>query len=76
RNCKALRPKYEALAEANAEVAKFCMFNAMENKALSVAQKVISVPTIVFYRNGVQIDRLSGTFTVEQIAVKVKELTA
>ncbi len=76
RNCKALAPKYEALAEENAQLAKFCTFNAMENKPLSIAQKVVSVPTIVFYRNGEQIDRLSGVFTVDQISDKVKELSA
>ncbi|MEG1500951.1 MAG: thioredoxin family protein [Clostridiales bacterium] len=72
--CKALMPQLEAFAEENAPSAKFCRINAMENKPVCKEQKVISVPSIVFYRKGEKLAHLAMTFTMEEVQEKLKEL--
>ena len=50
--CMALMPEVVAFAEKNAGRAKFCKLDTMGNKRLAIAQKVMGLPTLVFYRNG------------------------
>lgn len=50
--CTELLPEVEAFAEKNAGRAKFCKLDTAGNKRLSIAQKVMGIPTFVFYKNG------------------------
>ena len=50
--CMALMPDVVAFAEKNAGRAKFCKLDTMGNKRLAIAQKVMGLPTLVFYKNG------------------------
>ena len=50
--CMELMPQYTQLAEANADKAKFCKLDTVGNKRLAIGQKVLGLPTVVFYNNG------------------------
>ena len=50
--CMGLFPEVEAFAERNAGRAKFCTLDTAGNKRLAIAQKVMGLPTFVFYKNG------------------------
>ena len=50
--CMALLPEVEAFAERNAGKAKFCKLDTAGNKRLAIAQKVMGIPTLVFYKGG------------------------
>ena len=50
--CMGLMPDVEAFVEKNAGRAKFCKLDTAGNKRLSMAQKVMGIPTIVFYKDG------------------------
>ncbi|MEL7609300.1 MAG: thioredoxin family protein [Bacillota bacterium] len=50
--CLALLPEVEAFAEKNAGRAKFCKLDTAGNKRLAIAQKVMGIPTFVFYKDG------------------------
>jgi len=50
--CLALLPDVEAFAEKNAGKAKFCKLDTTTNKRLSIAQKVLGIPALAFYKNG------------------------
>ncbi|MCL2857994.1 MAG: thioredoxin family protein [Oscillospiraceae bacterium] len=50
--CMGLLPDVEAFAEKNAGRAKFCKLDTAGNKRLAIAQKVMGIPTFVFYKNG------------------------
>ena len=50
--CMALIPEVEAFAEKNAGKAKFCKLDTAGNKRLAIAQKVMGIPTFVFYKGG------------------------
>ena len=50
--CMALLPEIEAFAEKNAGRAKFCKLDTAGNRRLAISQKVMGIPTLVFYKNG------------------------
>ena len=50
--CMALLPEVEAFAQKNASRAKFCKLDTAGNRRLAIAQKVMGLPTLVFYKNG------------------------
>ncbi|MCL2188945.1 MAG: thioredoxin family protein [Defluviitaleaceae bacterium] len=50
--CMALMPEVIAFAEKNAGKAKFCKLDTAGNKRLAISQKVMGIPTLVFYKNG------------------------
>ena len=64
--CMAL--KYEGKA-------KFCKVDTSQNKRVAINFKVMSLPTILFYKDGAEVARLGGAdATAENIEAKVKEL--
>jgi len=50
--CMALMPEVLAFAEKNANRAKFCKLDTAGNRRLAIAQKVMGLPTLVFYKGG------------------------
>ena len=50
--CMALLPEVEAFAEKNENRIKFCKLDTAGNKRLAIAQKVMGIPTFVFYKDG------------------------
>lgn len=58
--CLALMPDVEKLGAAYEGRVKFCKVNVAENRRLCIAMKVMSVPTILFFKGGECQDRLVG----------------
>jgi len=50
--CMDLLPEVEDFAWKNRGRAKFCKLDTAGNRRLSIAQKVMGIPTIVLYKNG------------------------
>ena len=50
--CKAIMPEVYEFAEKNEGRAKFCKLDTTGNRRLAISQKVMSVPTFLFYKNG------------------------
>ena len=50
--CMELLPEVEAFAEKNSGKAKFCKLDTSSNRRLSIAQKVMGIPTLIFYKDG------------------------
>jgi thioredoxin 1 len=50
--CMALMPEVVKFAERNAGRAKFCKLDTANNKRLAISQKVLGLPTLVFYKDG------------------------
>jgi len=50
--CMAIMPEVVAFAEKNAGRAKFCKLNTAGNRRLAIAQKVMGIPTFIFYKGG------------------------
>ena len=64
--CQSLLPTIDALGEeleGNVTVAKV---NVDENKALAVKSRVMSIPTVIFFVDGVEKERLVGAYPKEK----------
>lgn len=58
--CLALMPDVEKLSESYEGKVKFGKINVAENRRLCMSLKVMGVPTILFYKDGVQVDKITG----------------
>ena len=75
--CLALMPDVEKLAASMEGKVKFCKLNVAENRSMAIALKVMSVPAILFFKNGVETDRLVGdAVSLEAIKKQAETLVA
>lgn len=72
--CKMMAPILEETAKELKDKTKFGRVNVDENSELAQRFQVMSVPTLIFFRDGEQVDRAIGVLTKEEIAKKVKEI--
>lgn len=72
--CKELLPSVHELAEKNAGKAKFCSLDITSNRRLAIGQKVLGLPTIVFYKNGEKVAAFVKDISIEEVEAKLHEL--
>lgn len=73
--CLALMPAVEELATQFEGKIKFCKLNVAENRRQAITLKVMSVPTILFYKKGEMVDRISGDeVTLDAIRIRAEKL--
>jgi len=58
--CKVIAPLVERLAEQYAGRLKVTKLNVDENHELAIRYQVMSIPTLIFFKNGQVIDRIIG----------------
>ena len=58
--CKMIAPILEEIAEEFAEDVKVCKVNVDENKDLASEYGVMSIPTIIYFEEGEQEERVVG----------------
>lgn len=75
--CLELLPAVEKLAVSMEGKVKFCKLNVAENRRMAIALKVLSVPAILFFMNGVEAARLVGdAVSLEAIRKQAETLIA
>ena len=67
-------PQVEALGTAYAGKAKMTKVEAPKNRRLCLELKVLSLPTFLFYKDGKELDRLSGNVSLEAIEKSISKL--
>ncbi len=72
--CLALMPKVEALGERYVDRVNLAKVEAPKNRRLCLNLKVMSLPTFLFYKDGKEVERLTGTVTMEGIENSLKKL--
>jgi len=73
--CLAIMPDVVRLAEQYADKAKFCKLDTSGNRRLAIAQKVMGLPVIAFYKGGEKIAELGPEeCTAQNIEAKIQEL--
>ncbi|MGM0602103.1 MAG: thioredoxin TrxA [Bacillota bacterium] len=58
--CLEIMPDVEELAEEYGDKFKFAKLNIKGNRRLAIGQKVLGLPSIVFYEDGEKVEHLSG----------------
>jgi len=72
--CLALMPKVEALTERYGDKVKITKVEAPKNRRLCLTLKVLSLPTFLFFKNGKEVDRLTGDITIQSIEECLEKL--
>lgn len=71
--CMELLPQVEELAKGYGSI-KFCKLNIIQNRRVAIGQKVMGLPTIIFYRDGKKAASLVQDFDIDAVETKLKEL--
>jgi thioredoxin 1 len=75
--CLALMPQVEKLAEEYEGKLKVTKVDASQNRRLCISLRVLGLPTFLFYKNGEEVNRLSGgDLTSEEIGEAARKITA
>jgi thioredoxin 1 len=72
--CLALMPAVEALEESYGEQLRLVKVNAPDNRQVCRDLKVFGLPTYVLYRNGAEVERLTGDPSRTDIETAVARL--
>lgn len=73
--CAALMPHVHAFAEKyGSDSMKFCALNTTKARRLAISQKILGLPVIAVYENGVMIDScVKDDATVENVENMIKK---
>lgn len=71
--CWILSPVFEQLAEEHEKIA-FGKLNVDENPSTPVRFGIMSIPTILYFKNGKLVDRTVGALPREAIGKKLRDL--
>jgi thioredoxin 1 len=72
--CLAMMPEIEALATALDGQVEFGKVNIQGNRRLAMREKVLGVPTILIYKDGVKAATFTKGFTADEVRIAVGEL--
>lgn len=73
--CLALMPYVERLEERYAEKIKISKVDASKNRRLCLNLRVLGLPTFIFYKDGKEVNRLTGSsLKIEDIEGEIKKL--
>jgi thioredoxin 1 len=72
--CKMMAPVFdEAAVEYDGRV-RFAKINVDESKKLAIKAKVLSIPTLLFFKGGEQVDRVTGALDTVQLRGRIDAL--
>jgi thioredoxin 1 len=72
--CKMMAPAFDEAAAAFEGKARFAKINVDESKKLAIQSKVLSIPTLLFFKNGEQVDRVTGAIDAVQLKGRIEAL--
>jgi len=73
--CVMMGPVFEAVAENNQET-NFAKVNIEDSQDLAKENAVSSIPCLVFFKDGKEIDRIVGAVDEQELENKIKEHTS
>ncbi len=72
--CRMLAPVTEKLSNAYAGKVKFCKINVDENPNTAMRYRVMSIPTLIFFKDGKQKDSSLGAVPEAMLKPKIEAL--
>lgn len=72
--CQMLAPIFDEMSEKYGEQVNFCKINIDEQKKLAVSNQVLSIPTMLFIKDGREVERVNGALTLNALEEKVQAL--
>ncbi len=71
--CQMMAPNFKAASQQLALKAQFVKVNTQEAPNLAAQFGIQSIPTIIIFKNGVEVQRISGALTTEQIVTLLSQ---
>ena len=72
--CRMIAPVTEKLSEEYADRVKFCKLNVDENPEMARKYGVMSIPLLLFFKDGQQVDSVLGAVPEAMIKPKIESL--
>ncbi|NLJ89509.1 MAG: thioredoxin [Clostridiales bacterium] len=72
--CKMIGPVIEELAEEYEGVIKIGKINVDDNQNYSTKYKVMTIPNLIFFKNGEKVDQVIGVVSKDQLVEKLEAL--
>jgi thioredoxin 1 len=72
--CRMIAPIVERLAQRYAGRLKVVKLDVDANQDLAIQYQVMSIPTLLFFKNGQPVDRIIGAVGEQAIIQKIEEL--
>lgn len=72
--CVGMSPIVDALAADYEGKVVIGKYNTEDETDFAIENRIMSIPTFLFYKNGEKVGRLSGSQTRETLEAKIKEL--
>ena len=70
--CKMMEPVLEEIAEEYSDKLKVVKLNIDQNQDTPLKFSVMNIPTLIFFRDGKEIDRVIGAFPKEQLLNRIE----
>lgn len=72
--CLMMSPVIDELADKFKNKIEFCKVNIDENQKLAEKYSVMSIPTLVIFKNGKEINRFVGSQSADVLEEKIKKI--
>jgi thioredoxin 1 len=72
--CKMMAPAFDEAATAFDGKIRFAKINIDEQRKLAVVNKVMSIPTLLFFKDGVLKDRVTGVIDAATLTQKLNAI--
>lgn len=72
--CRMIAPVVERLAEKYDKRFKFCRLNVDQNPQTASRYKIMSIPTLMFFKDGKVVDTVIGAVSEQVLQPKIEEL--
>ena len=72
--CQGLAPIIDELADEYDGKIKVCKVDVDENRELAMEFRIMSIPTVMFFKNGEVAKRETGAFPKEQYVAMIEEM--
>ena len=69
--CRMISPTVEELAKEYGEKIKVLKLNTDENSEIASRYKIMGIPTIMFFKDGVKLDQIVGVVPKQQLKAKL-----
>ncbi len=74
--CRMIAPTVEELAKEYGDKIKVMKLNTDENPEVASRYKIMGIPSIIFFKNGQEADRVVGAVPKPQLKAKIDSLLA
>jgi len=74
--CKVIAPTVEKIAEEHSDRIKVAKANIDDDPSLATELSIFNIPTIVFFKKGIEHSRLIGVNTKETIEAKIEKIAS